>query len=163
MADLARPQASGETFMAAIAVSASGREDGANHAVETQAEAHQPDLSARTEVDIVARALCAVSLHSSLTDALLSFYSALHPAEARERTALILDRMRKILPNELAQDLPEACDYERPWAEGSESKEADERSLVHRFALPAIYLIGAMMLVLSVVGSITTIHYLISR
>jgi hypothetical protein len=165
LADLARPQASRGTLMAAIAVaqSASGREDGANHAVEMQAEPQQPDLSARTEVDIVARALCAVSLHGSLTDALLGFYSSLNPAEARERTALVLDRMRKILPDDLASDLPEACYYEKPWSERSESKEAKERSVVYRLALPAVYLIGALMLVLSVVGSITTVHYLISR
>jgi len=76
---------------------------------------------------------------------------------------LVLDRMQKILPDDLAKDLPDLCSYERPWAEQSETDTKDGRSLVYRFALPAVYLIGALMLALSVVGSITTMHYLVGH
>jgi hypothetical protein len=72
--------------------------------------------------------------------------------------------MQKILPHELTADLPDRCGYARPWAEQSEKTDTKNgRSLVYRFALPAVYLIGAMMLALSVVGSITTVHYLLGH
>ncbi len=112
---------------------------------------------------MVARALCAVSSHTSLTEALMSFYGSLDPAEARERTALVLDRMQKILPHNFAKNLPEMCGYERPWAEDAKESAKGRRSLVYRFALPAICLIGTLMLALGIVGSITTVHYLLGR
>ncbi|HEX4651373.1 MAG TPA: hypothetical protein VH250_07695 [Granulicella sp.] len=149
----------------AVARSASGLNDVANHA-NYDGEARngaESDLAARGEVDVVARALCAVSMHSSLSQALLSFYASLDPAEARERTSLVLDRMQKILPHDLAEDLPDLCRYERPWTNHSEEDTKDGRSLVFRYALPAVYLIGALMLALTVVGSITTVHYLLGR
>ena len=132
------------------------------HYAEAQGESRL-DLSTRTEIDVVARALCAVSMHTRLTDALMSFYAALEPTEARERTTLVLDRMRKILPHDLSGDLSEACGYERPWAEEFDDGIPAKRSRVERFALPALYLIGITMLALSVVGSITMIHYLLRR
>jgi hypothetical protein len=146
----------------AVARSASGLNlnDVANHD-ETQSGAEH--LATRAEVDVVARALCAVSMNSSLSQALMSFYASLDPHEARERSSLVLDRMQKILPDDLAKDLPDLCSYERPWAEQSETDTKDGRSLVYRFALPAVYLIGALMLALSVVGSITTMHYLVGH
>jgi hypothetical protein len=130
--------------------------------------AHEPvegAASTRAEVDLIARTLCAVSQHTNLSDALLSLYDALEPAEARQRTTLVLDRMRTILPHDLPEDLAEAGAYTRPWAEGSEAN-ADSltgRNLLYRFAMPAMYLLGAIMLTLSVVGSITAIHYVLSR
>jgi hypothetical protein len=75
----------------------------------------------------------------------------------------VLGRMQEILPHELTEDLPDRCVYARPWAEQPETNTKDGRSLVYRFALPAAYLIGAMMLAFSVVGSITTVHYLLGR
>jgi hypothetical protein len=138
---------------------ASGRSDLAQCA-ETQDETRW-DLSTRTEVDIVARVLCAVSTHTKLTEALLCFYATLDPTEARERTALVLNRMQKILPHDFSRDLSEACGYERPWAE--DLSEGGPRSLAARVAMPAVYVIGMAMLALSVVGSITTIHYLLGR
>jgi hypothetical protein len=143
----------------AVARSATGRKDVATDAAVTQAEAPF-DAAARAEVDVLARALCAVSMCSSLTDALTCFYSSLEPADARKRTALVLERMRKILPDDLGEDLSEASGYDRPWSSRTDPGAAEEPSLVQRFALPAIYLVGATILVLSVVGSITTLHYL---
>jgi hypothetical protein len=149
----------------AVARSASGLNDVANHAdhdVEARNGA-ESDLAARTEVDVVARALCAVSMHTTLSEALMSFYASLEPAEARERSSQVLDRMQKILPHDLAEDLPDLCRYERPWTDHSEADSKDGRSLVYRYALPAVYLIGALMLALTAVGSITTVHYLMGR
>jgi hypothetical protein len=144
-----------------VARSASGLHDFANHD-ETQNGGE--DLASRTEVDVVARVLCAVSMYTSLNDALMSFYSSLPLQDARERSSLVLDRMQKILPHEFTADLPDRCGYARPWAEQSEKTDTKNgRSLVYRFALPAVYLIGAMMLALSVVGSITTVHYLLGH
>jgi hypothetical protein len=145
----------------AVARSASGLNDVGNDHEEAQNRI--ANLETRTEVDVVARALCAVSMHTTLSEALMSFYESLDPQEARERSSLVLDRMQKILPHDLAKDLPDLCSYERPWAEPSEADATDARSLVYRFALPAVYLIGALMLALSVVGSITTVHYLLRR
>jgi hypothetical protein len=149
--------------MAAIAVarSATSRKDVATEAVDTQAETPF-DAAGRAEVDVLARALCAVSMCSSLTDSLMCFYSALEPADARKRTALVLERMQKILPDDLAEDLSEASGYDRPWSShpDSNAEEEQERSLMMRFALPAVYLVGATILGLSVVGSITMLHYL---
>jgi hypothetical protein len=150
----------------AVARSASGLNDVANLkdvATHEETQSAAEHLATRAEVDVVARALCAVSMNTSLSEALMSFYAALDAHEARERSALVLDRMQKILPDDLAKDLPELSRYERPWAEQSEIDTKDGRSLVYRFALPAIYLIGALMLVLSVVGSITTMHYLVGH
>ena len=146
----------------AVARSASGLNDVANHDGEARNGA-ESELAARTEVDVVARALCAVSMHTTLSEALMSFYASLEPAEARERSSLVLDRMQKILPHDLAEDLPDLCRYERPWTDHSEADSKDGRSLVYRYALPAVYLIGALMLALTVVGSITTVHYLMGR
>jgi hypothetical protein len=149
----------------AVARSASGRSGIANHAIanhdaDTQDGAH-PDLSTRTEIDVVARALCAVSMHTTLHEALMSFYASLNPAEARERSSLVLERMYKILPHDLADDLYQTGNYTRPWA--GDSDKTEERSLLSRVVLPVVYLIGVMMLALSVVGSIATIHYLFGR
>jgi hypothetical protein len=146
----------------AVARSASGLDDAVNHDGEARNGA-ESDLAARTEVDVVARALCAVSMHTTLSEALMSFYAALDPAEARERSSLVLERMQKILPHDLAEDLPDLCRYERPWNDHVEVDSKDARSLVYRYALPAVYLIGALMLALSVVGSITTAHYLMGH
>ncbi|HWZ50261.1 MAG TPA: hypothetical protein VNW54_02240 [Granulicella sp.] len=121
------------------------------------------DSAARTEVDVLARALCAVSLHSSLTDALLSFYHSLKPEEAQERSTQVLERMQKILPHDLAEDLAEACNYDRPWAWRPGTTVTDKRSLAQRFALPAIYLVGGTMLALSIVGAITVLRSLMRR
>ena len=57
----------------AVARSASGRNGIANHAianhdVDTQ-DAPHPDLSTRTEIDVVARALCAVCADAGLARA----------------------------------------------------------------------------------------------
>jgi hypothetical protein len=144
----------------AVARSASGLNDVVDHDAEMRNGA-ESDLSARTEVDVVARALCAISMHNSLSEALMSFYASLDPAEARERTSLVLDRMQKILPHDLAEDLPDLCRYERPWTDHAQT--GTERSLLYRFAQPAVYLLGALMLALAVVGSITTVHYLLGR
>jgi hypothetical protein len=146
----------------AVARSASGRNDIANQTVANR-ELDPRDLSTRTEVDMVARALCAVSMHTTLNEALMSLYASLDPAEARERSSLVLDRMQKILPHDLATNLQQTGNYARPWAGDSNEDETGERSLLFRFALPAVYLIGVMMLALSVVGSIATIHYLFGR
>jgi hypothetical protein len=149
----------------AVARSTSGLNDVADHA-DHDGEARngaESDLTARTEVDVVARALCAVSMHTTLSEALMSFYASLEPAEARERSSQVLDRMQKILPYDLAEDLPDLCRYERPWTDHSEVDSKDGRSLVYRYALPAVYLIGALMLALTVVGSITAVHYLMGR
>jgi hypothetical protein len=73
--------------------------------------------------------------------------------------------MRTILPHDLPENLAEAGAYSRPWAEGSEAN-ADNltgHDLLYRFAMPAIYLLGAIMLTLSVLGSITAIHYVLAR
>jgi hypothetical protein len=149
----------------AVARSTSGLNDVANPNIATHDETQNgaEHLAIRAEVDVVARALCAVSMNTALSEALMSFYATLDPQEARERSSLVLDRMQKILPDDLAKDLPELSRYERPWTEQSEADTEDGRSLVYRFALPAVYLIGALMLVLSVVGSITTMHYLVGH
>jgi hypothetical protein len=151
----------------AVARSASGRNDVADHAIanhnqDTQNGA-QPDLSIRTEIDVVARALCAISMHTTLSEALMSFYASLDPAQARERSSLVLERMRKILPHDLADHLQQTGNYARPWDEDSNEKAAGDRSLLSRVALPAVLLIGMTMLTLSVIGSIATIHYLLGR
>ena len=151
----------------AVARSASGRNNIANHTVanhelDTQ-DGTPPDLSTRTEVDVVARALCAVSMHTTLNEALMSFYASLDPTEARERSSLVLDRMHKILPHDLANNLQQTGNYARPWAGDLNKDPLENRSLLSRFALPAVFLIGMMMLALSVVGSIATIHYLLGR
>jgi hypothetical protein len=146
-----------------VARSASGISDIANPEAETR-DGAQPALSTRTEIDVVARTLCAVSMHTTLSEALLSFYASLDPAEARERSSLVLDRMQKILPRDLAGNLQQTGSYARPWAGASDDDTPGTGSRrLSRFALPALYLIGMVMLVLSVVGSITTIHYLLGR
>jgi hypothetical protein len=142
--------------------SASGLTEIANRETDTQ-DVAQPDLSTLTEIDMVARTLCAVSMHSTLSEAMLSFYASLDPAEARERTSLVLDRMQKILPRDLAENLLQTGSYVRPWAEDSGDDTPGTASQLSRYALPALYLIGMVMLVLSVIGSITTVHYLLGR
>ena len=72
-ASLGRAQASQESPMATIAV---GRLSTVANEVESQSVETPADSAARAEVDVLARALYAVSMHSSLTDALLSFYHA---------------------------------------------------------------------------------------
>jgi len=134
----------------------------ANHEAETP-DGAQPDPSTRTEIDVVARALCAVSMHTTLSEALLSFYASLDPAEARERSSLVMDRMQKILPRDLSENLQQTGSYARPWAGDSDDDTPGAGSQLSRFALPAIYLIGILMLALSVIGSITTIHYFLGR
>jgi hypothetical protein len=151
----------------AVARSASGLNDVADHDIadhelDTQAGA-QPELSTRTEIDVVARALCAVSMHTSLSEALMSFYDSLDPAQARERSSLVLDRMRKILPHDLADNLQQTGNYARPWDGDSDEKASGNRSLLSRVALPAVFLIGITMLALSAIGSIATIHYFLGR
>jgi hypothetical protein len=150
--------------MATIAVAqpASAPNDIANHKVDTQ-DGAQPGLSTRTEVDVVARALCAISMHTTLNEALMSFYASLDPAEARERISLVLDRMQRILPRDLADNLQQTGSYTRPWAEDSSEDAPGYRSRLSQVALPAIFLIGMMMLALSVVGSIATVHYLLGH
>jgi len=154
--------------MAAIAV-VGATADVVEEVVRERVSATHPPTevaaSTRTEVDLIARTLCAVSRHTSLSDALLSLYDALEPAEARQRTTLVLDRMRTILPHDLPEDLAEAGAYTRPWAEGSDANAENPtgRDLVYGLALPATYLLGAIMLALSVVGSITAIHYILAR
>ena len=145
-----------------VARSASGISDIANHEAETR-DGAQSALSTRTEIDVVARTLCAVSMHTTLSEALLSFYASLDPAEARERTSLVLDRMQKILPRDLAENLQQTGSYSRPWAGDSGDGTPGTGSRLSRFALPALYLIGMVTLVLSVIGSITTVHYLLGR
>jgi hypothetical protein len=112
---------------------------------------------------VVARALCAISMHTTLQEALMSFYASLDPAEARERSALVLDRMHKILPHDLADHLHRTGNYARPWAVDSSADETTDHSVLSRVAMPAVYLIGVTMLALSVVGSIATIHYFFGR
>jgi hypothetical protein len=158
--NLGRAQASQESPMATIAV---GRLATVANEVEPQSVETPADSAARAEVDVLARALSAVSMHSSLTDALLNFYHALRPDEARERSAQVLERMRTMLPHNLAEDLSEACAYERPWAGRSEPSVAHRRSLAQRFALPAIYLVGGTMLALSIIGAITVLRCLMGR
>jgi hypothetical protein len=135
-----------------------------DHVLEERGEP-QLAASAHSEVDLIARALCAVSLHTNLRDALMSLYETLEPAEARQRAALVLDRMRKLLPHDLPEDLAELGAYDRPWAENADgnAENLTGRELVYRLAMPAVYLLGAIMLALSVVGSITAIHYVLSR
>jgi hypothetical protein len=157
--------------MAAIAVNAvsgpaSEVVEGAKGQLRAAAHsAAEVTASTRAEVDLIARTLCAVSRYTNLSDALLSLYDVLEPAEARQRTTLVLDRMRTIMPHDLPEDLAEVGSYSRPWADGFEANTDSPtgRDLLYRFAMPAMYLLGAIMLTLSVVGSITSIHYLLPR
>jgi hypothetical protein len=133
----------------------------ADHTPDTR-DGAQLDSATQAEIDVVARVLCAISRHATLQDSLLSFYASLDAVEARERSARVLDRMRKILPQDLAENLQRTGSYTRPWAERDEDA-AGRGSRFSRLALPAIFLVGAMIITLSVVGSITAIHYLFRR
>ncbi len=154
----------------AVARPASARKHHAAHAgdtvhgIEIVRTAAPQDLATQTEVDVVARVLCAVSMHTTLRESLLSYYASLDPAEARVRSALALERMQKILSHNHPENLHQSGRYIRPWAEDADADGGQgapgDRSRLSRLALPTLYLIGMMMLAMSVVGSITTIRYL---
>lgn len=152
--------------MAAIAVGESTSEQSSvkNHMLEAQSQSQVAASTRNDEVDLIARVLSAVSTHTNLNEALMSLYEPLDPVEARQQITLVLKRMRRLLPHDLPEDIAEACGYDRPWAEGSEenTRSVTRHDLLYRLAIPAVCLLGTIMLALSVVGAITTIHYMVS-
>lgn len=114
-----------------------------------------------TEIDSTARLLCALSTHTSLRDAMLSYHSELPEPKALHWAEQVLRRMDAILPSNTAFDLARTYDYSTPWAK--DEGRGERPSFVNRLALPAVVSVGVAMFAMCLVGFVTTYHYLFAR
>ncbi len=121
------------------------------------------DVPTHSEVDIAAKLLCALSAHTSLREAMLSYHSELPEAEASEWTEQVLRRMDALLPSSTASELGRTYDYSAPWVTSLAIEAEETPNLLARLALPAVVAIGAAMFVMCIVGFVTTYHHLFAR
>ncbi len=115
------------------------------------------------EIDAVAQLLYALSTHTGLREAMMSYHAELPEAEAVSWTDQVLRRMDTLLTPNLASDLNRNYDYTTPWIKSRDTVDEDKPSILTRIALPGVVMVGMAMFAMCVVGFVTTFHYLFAK
>jgi hypothetical protein len=110
------------------------------------------------EAKTLSRLLCAISLSSNLQDALMRFYAFLPNRESLRRTSLVLARVNEILPYEVATKLRLTRSFSSSASSNQSGKSA--QSLAATFVGPALFILGGIVFVFTIVGAFTTCGYI---
>jgi hypothetical protein len=124
-------------------------------------DSNELDVQSLAEIEItseagsLARLLEALTVNSTVEDALTSYFSSLPEAERKARTAVVLSRMGEILPVDVSVKLKRTGSFFTP-----DGDRQAKLSLLPTLALMSILLLSGIAFVLMVIGAFASYRHI---